>query len=636
MAPVPNRRLGSFVVLLYCAAAASGLHALSAASRGIERAVPPRAIGAVLDLSDWDFRHDGPVRLAGEWEFYPGRLLRSAEMKSPAETRAIPDRWRGAEAGGTAGMGAGTYRLRVLLGSGGLDLGIRVPTVSTAFELDANGVMIGRAGKPALLAGDAKPGCFTGICRVPAPASSGELELVVRVSNHEYRTGGMWSPFLLGIEESLRADKRLEDGLTLAFFGVAFSTALVFFLLFRFRRRELGHLYFASFALTIALRTLVTGDYLLASIVPALPFHALIRLTYLTAFASFPLVILFFGRLFPEEIPARALAWACVPFCVLGLALAAPLPLLTRSIYVLYPLLAVMITLMVFGLGRAALHRRPGSGLMLATSIVLGVAGICDMLSTSLILRIVNLLFPALLVFIFAQTSVLAKRFAAAFDSVERLSSELVRANDGLDRQVRERTRELEDAYAQIKELSVKDPLTGAFNRRYLDMELLRETDRALRYDLPLSVLFTDFDHFKAINDRYGHGAGDEVLRAFSRIVLGAIRSNVDWLARYGGEEFLVVLPGTRPRDAGRLAERLRARAEAEAAETESCSIPYTLSIGVAGLDAGAFSSEPGGADAGEAAAALVARADEAMYAAKAAGRNRVELARDAAGPFGP
>lgn len=596
--------------------------------------MPPRAIGGVLDLSEWDFRRDGPARLAGEWAFYPKQLLSSAEMKSPAVMRTVPDQWRGAEAGGSAGMGAGTYRLRVLVGSSDPELGIRVPTVSTAFELEANGITIARAGKPALLAADAVPGCFTGLCRVPAPASFRELELVVRVSNHEYRTGGMWSAFILGTEESLRADKRLEDGLTLAFFGVAFSTALIFLLLFRYRRRELGHLYFALFALTIALRTLVTGDYLLASIVPVLPFHALIRLTYLTAFASFPLCILFFGRLFPEEIPARARAWVCAPFCVLGLALAAPLPLLTRSIYVFYPLLAVMIPMIVFGLGRAVLHRRPGSGLMLATCIILGVAAICDMLSTSLVLRIVNLLFPALIVFIFAQTSVLAKRFATAFDSVERLSAELSRANDGLDSQVKERTRELESAYAQIKELSVKDPLTGAFNRRYLDVELLRETERAVRYGLPLSVLFTDFDHFKEVNDRYGHGAGDEVLRAFSRIVFATIRGNVDWFARYGGEEFLVVLPGTRPEDAASLAERLRARAAASAAETQSLSISYTLSIGVAGLEAGAFANEPGGADAREVASALVAKADEAMYVAKAAGRNRVELARDAAEPF--
>jgi len=153
---------------------------------------------------------------------------------------------------------------------------------------------------------------------------------------------------------------------------------------------------------------------------------------------------------------------------------------------------------------------------------------------------------------------------------------------------VRERTRELEEAYERIKGLSITDPLTGAFNRRYLDMEIVREIERAVRYGLPLSLLFCDLDRFKAINDRFGHGTGDEVLRAFSRIVFAAIRGNIDWFARYGGEEFIVVVPGTRSEDAAILAERLRAQAEAEALESESGIVSFTLSVGVAELEAGA------------------------------------------------
>ncbi|MDP3176999.1 MAG: diguanylate cyclase, partial [Spirochaetaceae bacterium] len=496
----------------------------------------------------------------------------------------------------------------------------------TAFELDANGVTIARAGRPALEKRDAIAGSFTGV--VGVPLSPRELDLVVRVSNFEYREGGMWRAFILGSEDDLLADKRIEDGLTLFFFGATFATAVVFFLIFRYRRRDLDNLYFASFVLTIALRTLVSGDFLLAAIFPSLPFDALIRLFYLSAFALFPLGVLFFGSLFPEEITIRMRKWICIPFCVLGLSLVAPLPLLTRSIFVLYPLqIGSLVPLIVFGLGRAALRRRPGSLSMLVTSILLGVAAIIDMMSTSLLFRVANLLYPALAVFIFVQAAVVARRFSDAFDSVERLSGELSRSNDGLDRLVRERTQELQDAYTQIKELSIKDPLTDAYNRRYLDRELVREVERANRYGLPLSVLFCDFDHFKDINDRFGHGAGDEVLRAFSRIVFDAIRDEVDWFARYGGEEFLVVAPGTKPEDAATLAERLRSRAESEAVRSEANLVPYTLSIGVAGL---AVRDAPNGADRADAEAMalmLVANADAAMYAAKAAGRNRVEPA---------
>jgi len=625
MAPASRARRSLLAALLWAAAAL----APPLAAQAPARPSPPRAAGGLLDLSAWDFSRSGAVPLAGEWEFYPGRLLGSGEEAGPAESRIVPDRWRAGEAGGTEGRGAGTYRLRLLLPQGGPGLGIRIPTVSTAFELEADGIAIASAGKPALLASEASAGCFTEVCRLPerGPGSSRELELLVRVSNHEYRQGGLWAPFLLGAEEELRAGKRGEDWLTLAFFGVAVSAAAFVYLLFRRRQRERGNLYFASFALVIALRALVTGNYLLAAIFPGLPFGALIRLSYFTAFAPLPLCILFFGSVFPEEIGPRARLLACAPFCALGLLLAAPLPLLTRSIYLLYPLLLlVMLPTIVLGLGRAYRRKRPGSGPMLAASVFLALAGIVDMLSSSILMRSANVLFPGLVLFIFVQASILARRFAAAIDAEERLSAQLAAANDGLDRQVKERTRELEEAYARIKGLSIKDPLTGAFNRRYLDAELLREAERAIRYGLPLSLLFCDFDRFKAINDEHGHGAGDEVLRSFARIALRTIRANVDWLARYGGEEFLVVAPGTRASDAARLAERLRSQAEAEPARAEGASIPYTLSIGVAGLEL-CPGPEACGSDAAAFAASLVARADEAMYAAKAAGRNRVELA---------
>ena len=621
-----GRRFVRIVMVVYIAVTSVPVSAFEFFKRETQREAP-RAVGAVLDLTGWDFQRDGPVSLAGEWEFYPGELLNAAGAEASAMVRSVPDLWHGAEAGGASGTGAGTYRLHVLLNEGQGELGIRTPTVSTAYELDVNGVAIAHAGKPARLARDAIPGCFTEVCRIPTSNAPRELDIVVRVSNHEYRVGGMWRAFVLGSEDGLLADKRTEDGLTLAFLGATFATAIVFFLLFRYRRRDRDNLYFASFVLAISLRTLVTGDFLLVAIFPSLPFDTLMRLFHLAAFAPVPLGILFFGNIFPEEIPVRMQKLLCALFCVLGLSLATPLPILTRSIYLFYPLLVVSFILILFGLARAALHRRPGGISMLATSILLTIAGISDMLSTSLLFRVSNLLLPALAAFIFVQASILAKRFSAAFDSVERLSGELAHANDGLDRQVRERTKELEDAYTQIKELSIKDPLTGAYNRRYLDRELAREVERALRLSLPLSVLFCDLDHFKAINDRFGHKAGDEVLRAFSRIVFEAIREKVDWFARYGGEEFLIVAPGTRPENAIHLAERLRSQAEAEAVETEAGLVSYTLSIGVTGLDVQDLAIRLDNAEAETIALRLIGGADTAMYAAKAGGRNRVEIA---------
>lgn len=128
--------------------------------------------------------------------------------------------------------------------------------------------------------------------------------------------------------------------------------------------------------------------------------------------------------------------------------------------------------------------------------------------------------------------------------------------NSGI--RILELERNLRDANEKIKVLTITDPLTGCFNRGYMEKKLVQEVKRARRYKHPLSVIFCDIDHFKQVNDTYGHQPGDMVLREFSKCILRKIRVDVDWLTRYGGEEFLVVLPETTLEGASRLSERIR------------------------------------------------------------------------------
>lgn len=175
---------------------------------------------------------------------------------------------------------------------------------------------------------------------------------------------------------------------------------------------------------------------------------------------------------------------------------------------------------------------------------------------------------------------------------------------------------------------SVRDPLTGAFNRRHLNAGLLEgEIDRARSGGRSLTVMMCDLDGFKAINDTHGHQAGDVLLQDFAGLLLSLTRDGIDTVVRYGGEEFLVILPDTGSVDARALAERVRTAISGSVSLHGDVRIRATASFGVviARFSPG-LPGIPGHV--------LVARADELMYGAKRSGRNRVHVAEwDAAGP---
>lgn len=175
---------------------------------------------------------------------------------------------------------------------------------------------------------------------------------------------------------------------------------------------------------------------------------------------------------------------------------------------------------------------------------------------------------------------------------------------------------ELSQANQLLQTMANTDALTGVGNRRWFEDQGQREIDRAFRQNEPLCLLIFDVDHFKRINDTYGHDAGDEVLRAMSSEVKGQLRG-IDLLARFGGEEFIVMLPSTRLDEARQVAERLRLH-------LQQCEVPtrmghlvrFTVSVGICELGSAAHDLH-----------GLLTEADLALYRAKKAGRNHVCVA---------
>ncbi len=189
-----------------------------------------------------------------------------------------------------------------------------------------------------------------------------------------------------------------------------------------------------------------------------------------------------------------------------------------------------------------------------------------------------------------------------------------------LRHRVRASTRELREANELLQRLSCEDALTGAANRRQFDMALHSEFGRTRRSATPISLLLIDIDHFKALNDRFGHLQGDECLARVARTLKAVMPRDTSRVARYGGEEFAVILPETNAADARSVAEEMRKAVQDLAILNPSdAGYPFlSISVGVA-----TFHPQRGGGDEHRSPEVLIGLADEALYQAKQGGRNR-------------
>ncbi len=175
---------------------------------------------------------------------------------------------------------------------------------------------------------------------------------------------------------------------------------------------------------------------------------------------------------------------------------------------------------------------------------------------------------------------------------------------------------ELMEANSKLREMAFQDGLTGLFNHRYFQELMAREMSRSVRYGSVLSLMMFDIDHFKVVNDTYGHPGGDVILRKLATLVQDSMRTS-DVVARYGGEEFAVILPETNAGGCKVFAERLRRKVEQMTTDIDGIQVKITVSIGLATYQPGMAATEK---------SQLIDAADRALYQSKKNGRNRVSF----------
>ena len=192
----------------------------------------------------------------------------------------------------------------------------------------------------------------------------------------------------------------------------------------------------------------------------------------------------------------------------------------------------------------------------------------------------------------------------------------IARINTG--KRILEMEKSLKRANEELRNLSITDPLTGCYNRRYLTKTLPHEIKRSRRYNKPLSAILCDIDHFKKVIDHHGYQAGDLVLQELSTCIRETIRPDVDWVARYSEGEFLTVLPETDINAAIIPVERLREKLRLREIKSRETKIVVTASFGITGFD-------PNTPDDKISSEAMIKMADKYLYQAKRTGRNIIK-----------
>jgi len=437
----------AFVIMFLC---------LGACAEQPKNIVSPLAEKGVIDLSNWDFERDGPVKLSGEYEFYWNQLVNPQDFLQPRTSLKsdfidVPNSWNNFEYQGTpiAGHGFATYRLRVLLNGNNSYLAIKSLDMGTSFDLFVNGQKIASGGVAGKTPESTEPGYCTEINEFQCAGDS--LDLVFHISNFSHRLGGAWDKVVLGTRGQLQKNKELKISSDLFIFGSILIMALYHLALFSLIRTEKAPLFFGLFCLIIALRMFTSGESNILLFFPEIDYEIMIKLEYLSFYLAVPVFVQYFNSLFADRL-SKTIRRLSVGIGLVfgGIVLFFPVNIFsqTLTIYQLYTI--SIFTYATIVLVIVSVRKDSKAIIFLLGFSVLFLLSINDMLHARNIIHTKYLVQFGLFLFIFSQAYLLSRNFSRAFTTIKFQSEELKQAelslkktNDGLEKKIKERTADL-------------------------------------------------------------------------------------------------------------------------------------------------------------------------------------------------
>ncbi len=432
-----------------------------------ERHEEPRAKGGVLDLREWRFEQDGRVDLRGTWTFYPNQLLTSVDgAGGNAAQVVVPGTWNNYEGafGIRHGKGYGTYRLLVLAETDEPTLSIRIPNVFTAYKLLVNGEGIASRGIVSATEQDAVASQSPQLATFVMP-KSGEIELLLQVSNYHHRRGGIWVDPKLGATSDMIEHQTRLTAQSMVLFGSLTIVGLYHIALFARRREESFTLHFGLLCIFIGLRTIVTGETLLQRWIPGLSWETGLKIDYASLTLSALSAYMYIFSLFPREASkrvGRAIVNCSMMLC--SAVLLFPAYHYSRLLSVFQLFIVAVSLFILYALFTAKRRNRDGAGFVLIGVFVFTLTVLNDMVYYNEWYMTTELVPIGLFFFILMQAVILSSRFSGALRKVETISGALRELNLHLEDRIEERT----DALRRSKEN------LEATNRRLERMERSR------------------------------------------------------------------------------------------------------------------------------------------------------------------
>jgi len=570
-----------------------------------------------LDLTQYQWQEGERIKLDGEWGFYWDRLLPSDHWEPPkAPYFGMPSTWDAAGHSGYSypGFGAATFTLEIKGLDPSIEWGLFVPEITTAFRLIVNGALIGEGGVVSLTSADFQ--AYRGMDVYEMPKSiDGSYRIILQVANFAHFNGGPWQSIeLVPAEIGHDAfDRQMVIEAVVATLMLIMGILLI--VEYAIDPRDRTGMWLGLLAIDLGIRLSINGSgpiYWMLDFEPSWSIH--ISISYFTmVFAPF----LFFGwfkNVFAGDFPKKLFRIGSLPFLIsAAFCVVAPPVIFTAYLKFYSFLLFVSMIVGIWFLVVVVVKKRRSAWLLLLGVSVLCLCTIHDMMVNNQIISGNRWVQFGFLVFVLSQvTNFLALRVWQR-QQIEVLSKRLQRTNADLERRVQLRTQDLSEkadelsaANEKLQHLANVDGLTGILNRR----AFLEQLEDVESWDGMYSVLLIDLDHFKQVNDNFGHGAGDEVLRNTGAL-LNRLRRPQDSVGRIGGEEFAVLLLDCDRPGAESFANRINGGLrEIQFSDWPELG-PITSSIGVAISGVRKVTGM-----------AILNAADEAMYHIKKKGRN--------------